>query len=78
MNDAATIKIFVKGLKNVHSLAACIYEKGPLTLTDTILEVQKLNATQQHMAMIIPCSIVNVMFNEEDCCFQCQETGHIA
>ena len=25
----ATIRIFVKGLKNSHSLAARIYEKGP-------------------------------------------------
>ena len=28
-NIAATIHIFVKGLKNTHTLAACIYEKGP-------------------------------------------------
>ena len=27
--------------------------------------------------MIIPPSTVNVMSNEEDCCFQCQEPGHI-
>ena len=30
-NNAATIRIFVKGLKNVHTLAACVYEKGPQT-----------------------------------------------
>ena len=28
-NDAATIRIFVKGLKNAHSLAMHIYEMGP-------------------------------------------------
>ena len=28
-NDATTIRIFIKGLKNAHSLATCIYEKGP-------------------------------------------------
>ena len=31
-NNAATIRIFVKGLKNAHTLAAHIYEKGPQTL----------------------------------------------
>ena len=46
-NDAATIRMFVKELENAHSLATCIYEKGPQTLTDAILEVEKLNATQQ-------------------------------
>ena len=39
MNNAATIGIFVKGLKNAHNLAAHIYEKAPLTLTDAISEV---------------------------------------
>ena len=29
MNDAATIRIFIKGLKNIHSIAARIYEKDP-------------------------------------------------
>ena len=28
--------------------------------------------------MIIPQSTVNIMSNDEDCCFQCQEQGHIA
>ena len=28
-NNAATIRIFVKGLKDTHTLAARIYEKGP-------------------------------------------------
>ena len=43
-NNAATIRIFVKGLKNTHTLAACVDEKGPQTLTDTISEVEKLQA----------------------------------
>ena len=30
-NKAATIWIFVKGLKSTHILAACVYEKGPQT-----------------------------------------------
>ena len=28
-NDTATIRIFLKGLRNVHSFAARIYEKNP-------------------------------------------------
>ena len=28
-NDAATIRIFLKGLKNVHTIATKVYEKGP-------------------------------------------------
>ena len=39
INNAATIRIFVKGLKNAHTLAMKIYEKGPQTLTDAIAEV---------------------------------------
>ena len=77
-NDAATIRIFVKGLKNAHSLTTHIYEKGPQILTDTISEVEKLIAKQQLTATIIPPSMVNVMSHKEDHCFQCQELGHIA
>ena len=77
-NDAATIRIFVRGLKNAHSLATHIYDKGPQMLTDAISEVKKLRAAQQLTATIIPPSTVNVMSHEEDHCFQCQEQGHIA
>ena len=69
--------IFVKVLENAHSLATCIYEKGTQTLADAISGVEKVNITQQLMAMIIPPSTVNVMLNKEDCCFHCQEPGHI-
>ena len=77
-NDAPTIRIFVKGLKNVHSMAIHIYEKGPQMLIDVILEVEKLNATQLRTATIILPSMVNIMSCKADCCFQCQEPGHIA
>ena len=77
-NNAATIRIFVKGLKNTHTLAAHVYEKGPQTLADVISEVQKLQATQQLTATLLPSSTVNVMSNEGDQCFQCQELGPIA
>ena len=77
-NDVATIRIFIKGLKNAHSLATHIYEKGPQMLTDTISEVDRFNAIQQLTAMITPSSTVNVMSHEEDRCVQCQEQGHVA
>ena len=77
-NNAVTIRIFVKGLKNVHSLATHIYEKGPQTLADAVAEVERLQATQQLTATLIPSSTVNVMSDEEEHCFQCQESGHIA
>ena len=70
--------IFIKGLKNVHSLATHIYEKGLQMLTDAISDMEKLNTTQQLTVMIIPPSTVNVMSNEDDYYFQCQELGHIA
>ena len=53
-NDAAILRIFVKGLKNAHGLATCIYEKGSQMLTDAISEVEKLNTAQQLTATIIP------------------------
>ena len=46
-NHAVTIGIFVKGLKNMHSLAAQIYERGPQILEDAISDVEKLLAAQQ-------------------------------
>ena len=77
-NNAAIIRIFVKGLKSAHTLAAYVYEKGPKTLVDAISEVEKLQAVQQLTATLLPSSTVNVMSNKEDQCFQCQEVGHIA
>ena len=77
-NNATTIRIFVKVLNDAHTLATRIYEKGPQMLADAISEVEKLQATQQFADMLIPSSTVNVMSNEEDCCFQCQEAGHIS
>ena len=77
-NNTVTIRIFIKELKNAHSLATQIYEKGPQTLTNAISEVQMLQATQQLTATLVPSSTVNIMSKEEDHCFQCQESGHIA
>ena len=78
MNNTATIRIFVKGLINAHNLAANIYQNRPQTLTDAISVVKKHHAVQQLMATLIQPSTVNVMSHEEDHCFQCQESGHIA
>ena len=77
-NNAATVRIFVKGLKNAHLLAAHVYEKGPQTVADAITKVEKLLAAQRLTATLLPSSTVNVMPNKEDQCFQCQELGHIA
>ena len=76
-NNTATIRIFVKGLKNAHSLAVQMYEKGPQILTDAMSELEKLQAAQQLTATLSPSSTVNVMSHEEDHCFQCQKLGHI-
>ena len=76
-NNTATIRIFIKGLKNIHTLAAHVYEKGPQTLTDAISETEKLQAAQQLIATLLPLSTVNVMTNEGDQCFLCQKLGHI-
>ena len=43
-NDAATIRIFIKGLKNAHTLATKVYEKGPQSLADAIREVEKTSS----------------------------------
>ena len=67
-----------KGLKNAHTFAAHVSKKGPQTLTDALSEVEKLQAAQQLTAKLVPLSTVNIMSNEGDQCFQCQELGHIA
>ena len=60
-NDAATIRIFLKGLKSAHTIATKVYEKGPQTLVETIKEVERLQAAQQITSTIcllhrsIPC-----------------------
>ena len=53
-------------------------KREPQTLRDAISEVEKLQAAQQLTATLLPSSSVNMMFNEGDQCFQCQELGHIA
>ena len=77
-NNAAMIWIFIKGLRNAHTLATRVYEKGPQSLADAIREVEKLQAAQQLTAALLPSSTVNVMSSDDDKCFQCQESGHMA
>ena len=78
-NDTATtIRIFLKGLKNAHTIATKVYKEGPQTLADTIKEVEKLQAAQQITSTLLPTSLVNTMSSDNDKCFQCQETGHMA
>ena len=76
-NNAATIHIFLKGLRNVHTMATKFYEKGPQTLSEAIKEVEKLQAAQQITSSLLPASLVNTMSSDNDRCFQCQEIGHI-
>ena len=64
-NSAATIRIFVKGIKNVHTIASQVYEKGPQILADVISKVEKLQAAQQLTATLLPASTVNVMSHKE-------------
>ena len=77
-NDAATIRIFINGLRNAHTLSTRVYEKGPQSIAETIKEVEKLQAAQQLTATLLPSSLVNVMSSNDDKCFQCQESGHMA
>ena len=77
-NSAATIRIFIKGLKDAHTITSRVYEKAPQTLADAISEVDKLQAAQQLTTNLLPLSTVNIMSHEDNRCFQCQESGHIA
>ena len=77
-NNAATIWIVIKGLKNAHTLASCVYKKGPQTLLDAISEIEKLQAAQQLTATPLPSYTVNVISSEDDKCYQCQEFRHMA
>ena len=76
-NDAAIIGIFVKGLQNAQGFAAQIYEKDLTTLRDTITEVERLNVAQLTSTIIL-FSMVNMMSNEDDKCFNAksQDTLH--
>ena len=60
-NNASTIQIFIKGLKNTHTLVTWVYEKGPQMLADAISKVEKLQAVQQLTTTLLPSSTVNVM-----------------
>ena len=77
-NDATTIRIFLKGLKNAHTIVTKVYKKGPQTLTEAIKEVEKLQAAQQITSTLLTTSSVNTMSSDNDRCFQCQEIGHMA
>ena len=59
-------------------MATQVYEKGTQNLADAIREVEKLQAAYQLTATLLPSSSVNFMFSEDDKCFQCQESGHLA
>ena len=77
-NDATTIRIFLNGLKNAHTIAIKVYKKGLQTLTEAIKEVKKFQAVQQITSTLLPTSLVNTMSSDNDRCFQCQEISHMA
>ena len=74
-NNAAPIRIFIKGLRNAHTLASHVYEKGTQTPEDAISEVEKLQAVQQLTTTLLPSSTVNVMSSEDDKCFPVSRIG---
>ena len=83
-NDAATIRIFVKGLKIAHSLATHIYEKGPQTLTDTISEKNKCCTTAHgndhptlHSYEVLNEPGHITQNSPHIRCYECDEYGHI-
>ena len=51
---------------------------GTQMLSNAISKLKKLNNMQQLTATITPPSVVHIMSNNEDHCFQCQEHGHTA
>ena len=59
-SNAATIWIFIKGLRNAHTPATRVYEKGQQSLADAIREVEKLQAAQQVTTALLPSSTVNI------------------
>ena len=63
-NDAATIRISIKGLKNAHTLATKVYEKGPQSLADALREVEKPQAAQQLTSTLLSPSLVNIMSSD--------------
>ena len=65
-NDTTTIRIFIKGLKNAHTLATRVYEKGSQTLADTIKEVEKLPSSSAVKIYPITLISVNNMSSNED------------
>ena len=70
--------IMMPPLKNRHILATKVYEKGPQSLADAIREVETFQAAQELTSTLLPPSSVNTMSSDDDKCFQCQETGHMA
>ena len=73
-NNTMAICIFVKGLGDVHTITAKIYEKDPQTLSEVIRLLEKLNAAQQLTATLTP-TMVSMMSND-DRYFVCGQTGH--
>ena len=74
-NDATTIRNFLKGLKNAHTIATKVYKKRPQTLAEAIKEVEKLKATQQLTSTLLPTSLVNTMSSDNGRCFKVKKSA---
>ena len=62
----------IKPNKLITADIAVFNEHDSTKLKEWLMEIETT------AAMITPPSTVNMMSNEEDHCFQCQEKGHIA
>ena len=60
-NDAATIRMFIKGLKNVHTLATRGCEKGPQSLADAIKGSRK--TSNSSAVNIYPLTLILSEYN---------------
>ena len=60
-NNAATIRIFIKGLKNAHTLATRFYEKGPESLVDASKEVKKTSSSSA--VNIYPITLISSKYH---------------
>ena len=76
-NNAAMMDICIGTLECTHFGNTCL-QKGTPTLVDAIREVEKLQSAQQLIATLMPSSTVNIILSEDEKCFQCQESGHMA
>ncbi len=75
-NDAALVRIFLKGLKHMKEIAAKVYESDPKTIKEAVAVVEKLNAAVI-LSKTLASSSINMM-SDDSPCYNCNKTGHMA